>query len=84
MISARMSWAFSDSIRRRRKEETDMLQDRFRKKTWPTGGGALSPETVDITGQVPQIDVVIAEVDEALKKVQQLEEQISPQRRCGC
>lgn len=62
-----------------------MLQDRFRKKTKrPSGGGDSSLEMVDITGQVPQIDDVLAEVDKALEKAQQLEKQIRPQSRCGC
>jgi hypothetical protein len=62
-----------------------MLQDRFRRKTKrPTGGGDSSLETIDITEQVPQIDDVLAEVDKALKKAQQLEEQLRPQDRCRC
>jgi len=62
-----------------------MLQDRFRKKTKrPVGGGDSSLETIDITDQVPQIDDVLAEVDKALKKAQQLEQQVQPQKSCGC
>lgn len=62
-----------------------MLQDRFRKKTnGPLGGGDTSLETVDITDQVPQIDDVLAEVDKALEKAAKLEEQLRPQRGCGC
>lgn len=62
-----------------------MFQDRFRKKTKrPTGAGDSSLNTVDITDQVPQIDDVLAKVNEALKTARQLEEQISPQGRCGC
>jgi hypothetical protein len=62
-----------------------MLQDRFRKKTKrPVGGGDSSLETVDITDQVPQIDDVLAEVDKALEKAQQLEQQVRPQDSCTC
>lgn len=62
-----------------------MLLDRFRKKTKrPSGGGDSSLETVDITDQVPQIDDVLAEVDKALKKALELEDQVRPLGRCGC
>jgi len=62
-----------------------MLQDRFRKKTKrPVGGGDSSLETIDITDQLPQIDDVLAEVDKALKKAQQLEQQVPPQDLCTC
>jgi|GEM_PF-2329174 len=62
-----------------------MLQDRFRRKTnRPTGGGNSSLETIDIAEQVPQIDDVLAEVDNALKMAEQLKEQLRLQGRCGC
>lgn len=51
-----------------------MLQDRFRKKTKrPVGGGDSSLETVDITDQLPQIDDVLAEVDAAIEKADQIQ-----------
>lgn len=62
-----------------------MLQDRFRRKTKrPPSGGDSSLETVDITDRVPQVDDVLAEVDKAIKKAMQIEEQVRPQERCGC
>lgn len=62
-----------------------MLQDRFRKKTnRPGGGNNSSLETVDITDQVPKVDDVLAEVDKAIEKAKRIEEQVQPQRTCGC
>ncbi len=62
-----------------------MLQDRFPKKTKRLSSGSDSSlETVDITDQVPQIDDVLAEVDKALKRAQQLEQQVRSQGHCSC
>lgn len=62
-----------------------MLQDRFRKKTKrPNTGGDSSLETVDISDQVPEVDDVLDEVDKALKKATELEQQVRPQDLCTC
>jgi len=56
-----------------------MLQDRLRKKTKrPSGDGDLSLEMADISNQVPQIDDVLAEVDAAIKKADQIQEWTKP------
>lgn len=62
-----------------------MIFDRFRKKKHkPTGNGDSSLETVDISGQVPNVDDVLAQVDKALKEASKLENQLRPPDRCGC
>lgn len=51
-----------------------MLRDWFRKKTKrPSGGGDSSLETANITDQVLQIDDVLAEVDAAIKKAENIQ-----------
>lgn len=50
-----------------------MLQDRFRKKKRPSGGGDSSLDEVNIADQVPQIDDVLAKVDKALEMAGQLQ-----------
>lgn len=62
-----------------------MLQDRFRKRTnRPTGGDGSSLEMTDISKEVPEVDDVLAAVDEALEKVRFLQRQIRPRSPCGC
>lgn len=62
-----------------------MLRDRFRKKIQrsPDKSGSFL-EAVDITDQVPQIDDVLAEVDKAIEKAQQLEQRARSQDHCTC
>ncbi len=62
-----------------------MILDRFRKKTKsPNGSGSAALETTDISKEVPEVDDVLAEVDRALRKATELQEQLRPQERCGC
>lgn len=61
-----------------------MLQESLRKKAKkPTKGGESSFETTDISGQVPDIDDVLADIEAALKSAERIEAQIRPQG-CGC
>lgn len=68
-----------------------MLFDRFRKKQPPKGSGeALEP--VDITNEVPEVKDVLAEIDAALKKADDItrdlqrrtSKYLDTSRGCGC
>lgn len=62
-----------------------MLLDRFRKKKQnPPNGNGAPLEVTDVTKQVPQIDDVLAQVDQALRRAQKIEEPINPVGFCGC
>lgn len=48
------------------------------------GQSGLSTGVTDITGEVPNIEDVLAEVDAALKKADQLQETLEPKKHRGC
>lgn len=62
-----------------------MLQDQQKTKVKrPPNGNDSSLETVDMSGQVPQVDDILAEVDKALKAANNLIEVVTPQKSCSC
>lgn len=62
-----------------------MQQDRAPKKTKRRlGNNDSTAGTIDIIDQVPEIEDVLAEVDAALRKAEQIHEAIQPRDVCGC
>ena len=61
--------------------------DRLRKKK-PTGGGGAGMEMADLSGEVPSIEDILASVDAALEKADNVSEILKrPKQRvssCGC
>lgn len=62
-----------------------MLQDQLRKKAKrpPTNAGAPL-ETADVSGQVPDIENVLDEVNKALLGAEKVLDQIRPVDSCTC
>jgi hypothetical protein len=63
-----------------------MLLDRFKKKqNKPSGSSSTESDIKDLTGEVPEIDGVLAELDRALRQAETLGSSIgSAMSGCGC
>lgn len=85
MISVRTSWASIGCASRQRHKGATMLQDHLHKKAKrPLADAGASLETVDVSGQVPDIQNVLDEVDKALLGADKVLEQIRPVNSCTC
>ncbi|MBP9798197.1 hypothetical protein KBC70_03565 [Candidatus Woesebacteria bacterium] len=62
-----------------------MIQDRITVSKPPKKGKDLTFDLVDISGQVPDIDELLHEIDLALTEAKvAINDQNGPSKRCGC